>query len=244
MFNNIQTQEPIVDSHDSVSGHLDVFDIWETIQGEGPYTGQPCVFVRLAGCNLQCTMCDTDYTSQRKWLKISLVVERISAIRQSGLVVLTGGEPLRQPIGPLVDALVNSDFYVQIETNGIFFRPEVRYANMKTVVSPKTRQINDRYLTGVYFPICYKYVIEADHVDPDDGLPTSVLGKAIRPARPPEACDRKNIYISPADDGKSDDPASPYCSEYLNQNINAAVESCLKYGYTLSLQTHKIIGVK
>ena len=79
-------------------GDVEIVDIWKTIQGEGPLAGCPSVFIRLAGCNLRCPWCDTDYTSNRKLWRASEVVELVRAIRPSGLVVLTGGEPFRQDI--------------------------------------------------------------------------------------------------------------------------------------------------
>jgi len=242
MYQNNQAPEPVYPTRYKEHGDLDVFSIFETIQGEGPYSGRPCVFVRLAGCNLKCKMCDTDYTSKRTMMETELVVETVKGIRPSGLVVLTGGEPLRQPIGDLIRELSDAEFQVQIETNGTVYRPEVLYHRMKTVVSPKTREIHERYGNHLFGPMNYKYVLEAGHVDPDDGLPTSVLGNPIRPARPPSKLEPHQIYISPADDGIHAYPGMPRRSK-RDENTDAAVETCLKFGYTLSLQTHKIIGM-
>ncbi len=97
---------------------LDVVDIWLTVQGEGPYAGERAVFVRLAGCVIQCPLCDTDYTSGRKVMSVKKIEHEVLRLiapydnKQCNgwgqfLVVLTGGEPLRQSCGPLVRQLVD-----------------------------------------------------------------------------------------------------------------------------------------
>ena len=83
-------------------GSLEVHHIWKTIQGEGPLAGSPAVFVRLAGCTLQCSFCDTDYTSKRVRQEPEEILAGIKAIGGGcNTVVLTGGEPFRQNVGPL-----------------------------------------------------------------------------------------------------------------------------------------------
>ena len=74
--------------HDPL-GVLKVHSIFNTIQGEGPLAGKPAVFVRLAGCNLQCVQCDTDYTSKEEKLSPPAIVERIKSLRGYGLAVLS-----------------------------------------------------------------------------------------------------------------------------------------------------------
>ncbi len=88
--------------------NLDVQEIFPTLQGEGPYVGQPSVFIRLGGCNLACSFCDTEFDSYKKisLKKILSQVEKL-AKNSSGkivrkLIVITGGEPLRQPMKDFV----------------------------------------------------------------------------------------------------------------------------------------------
>jgi len=70
---------------------LDIVSIFPTIQGEGPYTGQRAVFVRLAGCNLMCPGCDTDYTTGRKHFDATQVVTKVmEEIKPPCIVVITG----------------------------------------------------------------------------------------------------------------------------------------------------------
>ncbi len=77
---------------------MQIIEIYKSLQGESSYTGLPCVFVRLAGCNLRCTWCDSEYTfkgGQRKSLEeVEAEVHRLSP--DGGLVEITGGEPLLQ----------------------------------------------------------------------------------------------------------------------------------------------------
>ncbi len=98
---------------------LALAEIFYTVQGEGTWTGTPAVFVRLAGCNLNCRFCDTDYA-----LKFFATVEQVTArVRELGaacpMVVLTGGEPLAQAeSSALVAALQADGRRVHIESNG------------------------------------------------------------------------------------------------------------------------------
>ncbi len=96
-----------------------ITEIFHSIQGESTFAGRPCVFVRLTGCPLRCTWCDTDYafyggTEQS-------VDEVLAQIRSygCGLVEVTGGEPLTQPESlPLLSRLCREGFCVLLETSG------------------------------------------------------------------------------------------------------------------------------
>ena len=97
-----------------------VQEIFYTLQGEGPFCGRPSVFVRLGGCNLRCSWCDTDFESSEWVPALEEILAQIEKIRPSHckLIVITGGEPFRQNLAPLVNALLGRDLEVQIETNG------------------------------------------------------------------------------------------------------------------------------
>lgn len=215
------------------NGDLDIVSVFETIQGEGPYVGEPCVFVRLAGCNLRCPNCDTDYTSGRRMVNVENLLKQVQSIRPSGLVVITGGEPFRQNLYPFLLSLRCLNYKVQIETNGRLFHPRVipllGTGKVEVVCSPK----------GEIDPLWYphlrhlKYVLHHSEVSPDDGLPTRSLGYSFSPGRKWEGF-RGTIWVQPMD---SQDPAE------TDLNVKATVQSCLKYGYRLSLQTHKILGL-
>jgi organic radical activating enzyme len=102
-----------------VTAPLQLAEIFYSVQGEGTWTGTPAAFVRLAGCNLACAFCDTDY-ALRFIAGIDEVVARVRA--EAGacpMVIVTGGEPLAQrATGALIDALRADGRRVHVESNG------------------------------------------------------------------------------------------------------------------------------
>ena len=96
-----------------------VNEIFYSLQGESTYSGRPCVFIRLTGCNLRCSYCDTRYAyDEGIKLRLTEIHDRIKQYRCS-LVEVTGGEPLAQIKTPdLVDHLINNGYEVLMETNG------------------------------------------------------------------------------------------------------------------------------
>jgi 7-carboxy-7-deazaguanine synthase len=108
-----------------------ITEIFKSIQGEGTRAGLPCIFVRLTGCNLRCTWCDTAYAFHGgKKMSVEEVVGRVDELagRNEGLpgsqaciplVELTGGEPLLQEeVYPLAEKLIATGYGVMIETSG------------------------------------------------------------------------------------------------------------------------------
>jgi organic radical activating enzyme len=113
-------------------------EIFYSVQGEGAWTGTPAVFVRLAGCNLACSFCDTDY-SLRRVASVAQVVTEVARVGgDCPMVILTGGEPLAQAEAPaLIAALRAAGRRVHIESNGtidVDLPPDVWLT-----VSPKER---------------------------------------------------------------------------------------------------------
>jgi 7-carboxy-7-deazaguanine synthase len=98
---------------------LKVNETFHSIQGESSYAGYPCVFVRLTGCNLRCSYCDTQYAYyDGDDLEIEEILNRIKQF-QCHLVEVTGGEPLFQTETPrLIHNLLEDGFTVLLETNG------------------------------------------------------------------------------------------------------------------------------
>jgi 7-carboxy-7-deazaguanine synthase len=98
-----------------------VNEIFYSIQGESLWSGLPCVFVRLSGCNLRCRYCDTRYAYQPgDPMTLNQIMAEVSAF-QCPRITLTGGEPLYQQETPsLVSLLLENDYSVSMETNGSF----------------------------------------------------------------------------------------------------------------------------
>jgi 7-carboxy-7-deazaguanine synthase len=96
-----------------------VNEIFHSIQGESTRAGCPCVFVRLTGCNLRCTWCDTEYAFyQGRQMEVGEVAAEVASFG-CALVEITGGEPLlQQGVHPLIDALLVGGHAVMIETSG------------------------------------------------------------------------------------------------------------------------------
>jgi len=122
--------------------------MFESIQGEGNVIGRPSIFVRMYGCNLTCSWCDTKYS----WVGQERAKEGIDYARMSSkqilqeisefdasLVTITGGEPLLQPVEHLIKSLVNAGYEVLIETNGTI-KPSKELRKLVSIwsVSPKT----------------------------------------------------------------------------------------------------------
>lgn len=105
-----------------------ITEIFKSIQGEGSRSGIPCIFVRLTGCNLRCTWCDTAYAFHGgKRMSVEEVTDRVDELSSRtlggkpsvNLVELTGGEPLLQEeVYPLADRLLGAGYTLMIETSG------------------------------------------------------------------------------------------------------------------------------
>lgn len=238
MLNN-QKPEPRAKGDGDV---LDVHSIFYTIQGEGPFAGRTAVFIRLAGCNLQCPGCDTEYTQGRRELDLDQIerlvhYEWATKTPVRPLIVVTGGEPLRQPIGALCRFLTDCGYHIQIESNGVFAPDTVldtliQRDAVSLIVSPKTTRIHERTAT---LATAFKYVLDANSVDARDGLPVKALDHPASTgvARPPARWEGE-IYLNPFD-AKDD--------ELNARNLRAVVLSCLKFGHRCGIQLHKLINV-
>lgn len=98
-----------------------VNEIFFSIQGESSYSGLPCIFVRLAGCNLNCSWCDTAYARSAEGAREASVEDVLREISRYNcrLVEITGGEPLMQKEAKeLAKMLLDRNYTVLIETNG------------------------------------------------------------------------------------------------------------------------------
>lgn len=219
---------------------LNINEMFETIQGEGVYTGVPAVFVRLQGCPVGCPWCDTKHTWELNENMIDSVdavinkaaeSERYFGISELGLlalfeqqryqakhVVLTGGEPCMYDLTELTGLLHAHGYTTQIETSGAF---EVRCAKDTWVtVSPK---IN---MKGGY------------------DILTSALERANEIKHP--IAMQKHIDELDALLSRLDEVPGIICLQPISQQPRAtelAIKTCIERNWRLSLQTHKYVGI-
>jgi len=229
---NKPIKQQLIEDYD---GTIGIVEIFHTIQGEGPFSGKPAVFVRTQGCVLKCHFCDTEFSTGSQ-LKVDDIYDAVldeSAGCGTTLVVITGGEPMNhQGIPELTNKLINAGFDVQLETCGVNSLANLPYndPNFHIVVSPKTSKVDPTILK---FADAFKYIIKHGEVD-IDGFPnesTQVLGRSLKIARPVRGVD---VYVSPCDE--QDD-------EKNKLNLEQCIEVCMRYGFILNLQVHKIIGM-
>lgn len=214
---------------------LDVIGIYSTLQGEGPLVGTPATFIRLAGCHLQCRFCDTEFIKGRSRWSCRQIMDQADVL-ENHLVVFTGGEPLRQNIIPTLYRLQRQGHRIQVETAGHFWWEEGNQLSFDIVVSPKTPVVHPDIGRRA---LAWKYIVGVnDILDPDDGLPNTSTQGAVavtqRLARPPQGTRPANIFIQPCDHWN---PTSNLMARRM------CVDLCSKYGYRLSLQTHKVLGL-
>ncbi len=249
----MNTQLPMTVSLDG--DKLSVHSTFHTIQGEGPHSGKRALFIRLAGCNLQCPACDTEYTEGAvEWVPsefaehISKELKALSiTTTEEHLVVITGGEPFRQEraLTNFLQSLFTQTqrTVVQIETNGTHgmkwllaqLRFEVKGTYIQIVCSPKTQVTSKEILEIADF----KFVVDARLPQcKTTGLPLRCLGnkQTINTAEIVAAsiANCKELYIQPEDNPDT---------VVFQKNVKRCVELTMKYGYVLRLQTHKLLGV-
>jgi organic radical activating enzyme len=204
---------------------LQVQNIFATFQGEGPYTGWPAVFIRLGGCNLACSFCDTEFESFEA-MSVDKIISKINELSfksKEKLIVITGGEPFRQPIELLCDELIKNNYKIQIETNGTLFRSLNEEVDI--ICSPKNtgtgyHMIREDLLKRVN---AFKFIISA-HND----LYKNVGNVGQKQYNTP-------VYVQPMDEQDE---------EKNRKNTDLVIKLATENGYRISLQTHKILGVE
>lgn len=220
-------------------GGLLVNEVFPTIQGEGPDAGTPAIFVRLAKCNLACWFCDTEFESG-VWYSVKklmeIVLDHANAYHMN-LVVITGGEPLLQNLQDFIVSCNRSHLRVSIESAGTLWdeniTPLFQGGINRLVISPKTPKLDPG---AVYCVDSLKYIISADNSAEDDGLPimsTQIANRESRLYRH-DKFDDVAIYVQPMDEGDVVKNAA---------NARRAAEVAMRFGYKLSVQVHKIVGL-
>jgi 7-carboxy-7-deazaguanine synthase len=208
---------------------LDVVEIFPTLQGEGPYAGYPAVFIRLGGCNLACEFCDTEFEKYQNLTLEAIIAEAVRLAKNDegkvvkNLIVITGGEPLRQPISKLCEELVKLNFLVQIETNGTIFRElpkEVKIICSPKVTNGKYHQVRPDLLSRIN---AFKFIISKTNKNYSN---IAEVGQS-----------EFNIplYLQPMDE---------YDEAKNQNNLEYAAELCQQNGYLFSLQIHKILKIR
>lgn len=191
-----------------------VNEIFFSLQGEGFYTGTPAVFVRLAGCNLQCPFCDTDFADYQEMSEDDVCCEvRRVAGGMGAFVVITGGEPSLQLTASLVDRLHDDGCYVAVETNGTHALPE----NVDWVtLSPKSDFVSTKAATPVLSDV--------------DEVKLVYTGQDVEAWR--LRTHAKHYFLQP-------------CEQEGKMNTEQTVAYILQHPWwRLSLQTHKMIGIR
>jgi len=224
-------------------GVLQVHRIFRTIQGEGPYSGERCVFVRLSGCNLRCYWCDTYWNDEAdaRMTAAELARRVLAELRSARLVVFTGGEPLRQNVMPVLHLLASNGVRVQFETTGSLWLPGLGVLvdalpkhSVDFVVSPKTPKILPVFSA---YATAWKYPLTGEE-DPLDGLPFSNTqqpnGTRARLARPLNGAP---VYVTPVDFGEGD-------TTRQRRAIAAVSHSALEHGHIAQVQLHKQLEVE
>lgn len=205
-----------------------VTEVYRAIQGEGWWSGTPCTMVRLAGCNLRCPFCDTPNSlgpDAGDTMLLPELVDRVDVVHVPGqMILITGGEPTLQPLGPLVRALKRKlDFVeVHLETNGTRELPKGTYFDWITV-SPKTTWCGESARVSIgMLKRCdeIKWLVETQE---DVLLLLQFLGGEVRPD-----CGFKRISVQPI----SQVPSA----------TEIAYQACLTHSWRLSLQLHRYIG--
>lgn len=189
-------------------------EIFYSLQGEGFYTGTPSLFIRLSGCNLQCPFCDTEHIPYTDMTEREIIEEAEKCPAKH--VVITGGEPSLQLTDSLVEGLHGVGKYVAVETNGTHELP----SNVDWItLSPKD------HFVQTDATIVLRRCNEIKVVFTEQGLPSEYA-----------EIQSDQHFLQPCDVG----------DEVRNAEIlKRTIDYCLAHPiWRLSLQTHKLIGVR
>lgn len=211
---------------------LNVAEKFVSINGEGTKAGQPAVFIRFTGCNLDCEYCDTKWVNEENAPYTEMTAEEIySYIKNTGIknVTLTGGEPLIQKnIKPLLETIAkDKELFCEIETNGsIDLKPFCDIENRPSFTMDYKLSASgmERFMNHDNFSV----------LDMRDTV-KFVSGSVKDLSRAKEIMDKYSLY------GKTNLYISPVFGEITPfEIVNFMMENRLNY-VNLQLQLHKII---
>ena len=221
-------------------------EIFETLQGEGSKAGTPAIFVRFTGCNLwsgnerlrergkgECAnWCDTDFFKGQKFscLRLIEILENATKGWKSKTVVFTGGEPtlqLKSSDGEyLVKVLLQENWNVCIETNGTMSLDDCSALNL--IYKAKNGHIT-------MSPKMLKNSESIEHIKLTKGTDLKIITPSNIPINKFVEMEFKNFYLQPLDNKDGSIGLS---------NLENAIHLCQKYGFKISIQTHKLIGLQ
>lgn len=251
----------VVSDKITFNGRWQVQEVFHTIQGEGPLSGAPAVFVRMRHCNLRCTFCDTDFTTGKEEPTTERLLQQIEEARRdtkTALVVITGGEPMLQDLGHLIVPIITKlNMSVQVETAGTVWPESFDRVPMcfyidspdrfTIVCSPKTPKVHASIEAHCNH---WKYIVGPHmRLSPHDGLPDTGTQPTSVPGGPlyrPRAVKRwVQIWVQPCEEytrrGALSIPERDVEATSVAHDI--AVDAVMKHGHRLSLQTHKILAL-
>jgi 7-carboxy-7-deazaguanine synthase len=214
-----------------------ITEIFKSIQGEGTRAGLPCVFVRLTGCNLRCTWCDTAYAFHGgKKTTVEDVLVRVEELTggaaQLPLVEVTGGEPLLQEeVYPLAEKLIEAGYTVMIETSGEKFvgrlpREVIKIVDVKCPDSgePDTFEMKNLEAVGANDEVKFVICSRKDYEFAREFTREHRLGEKV-----------KQVLFSPV----FDDPEGKWKGLEPRQLVEWMLEDSLPV--RLGLQLHKFV---
>ena len=204
-------------------------EIFSTIQGEGRNTGLPATFIRFAGCNLSCPWCDTRRQA-KDFLALSEIMAKVRKFRNRAVIV-TGGEPTTVVgIGDVLKKLKDEGYWLALETNGLRAIPEIEMFDYVSV-SPKYF-----YRTKYIGADILKKADEVRIVAESTGM--EAFCRKMR-----ETIQATDYYISPLDEhGKMHYRRAFNLMLRLNESLS--VKTAVWPPWSLSIQTHKVLGLK
>lgn len=216
-------------------------ELFETIQGEGSFTGQPSIFIRLQGCPVACSWCDTQHTWEVKpelqiaaqdvlakskesehWCELS-AKDMLAIFKEKNYhakhIVITGGEPCMEDLTPLCEAFEAQGYSCQIETSGTF---EVKTSdNCWVTVSPKVN------MKGGY-DILDQAMLRADEIK--HPVATEQHVDDLKALLERFAITQTPVYLQPISQKK--------------RATELAIKTCIANNWRLSVQVHKYLGIE
>ena len=212
-----------------------VNETFYSLKGEGLFTGTPMFFIRLSGCNLNCSFCDTMHQTGESRTVSSLVEEACSY--PSNIVVITGGEPLMHNVLPLAYALVAAGRKLHLETNG-----------------SRIESMSDQYYAAVRSQFRW---IACSPKSPPEKLAASIIRRAdelkflvggpgweqyitsVRCLLAPFG----KLLVMPLSEGKHEGIRGP--EDLIPENTKLATDYCLAHPeFSLCVQMHKVLSIR